>query len=1083
MGKNFGFLVCFRYDLVRRAGQAVQIRCSEEESHLVIEYGRMEANRFTPVTARKFPCPSARTLDAPFAVRLEVGGRKLRVSLAGCTATFPIPLGRAGKIALARQHFFDVMKLLAFRVTCDAAPPVRSRRSFTVPVALGATMYPLFCDVSLLDFGDCMEARLAFRGGVAETEPGAGDYHVARMGSFHNPFLKVVTAETTEEFVLYDEDFVNVVKHLVPDYFYKVLHKRAPWPLKRAVRFLKPCAPFDLSVGFEAYCHSPMKNYAQGPSETQFGLDGAVIATGVGISSGKIAVAFRSNPKKRLASRLPQDDPRLEAAQEFLRDNHYFLEGETACFRIELHGKALPLAYRVVLEDACLRPLRDLSFQQETQDGKVGVMKARKTVLAVEPLRGLKPGLYHLRVFGTDPTAEPLEEYRAFEVMSREVGAPPPPILSGLPYLYNSRTETRGLLTDGFDVWQGASMDEPHYLSCANFLPPAARRFLIGPTVHAYGREYFCWLGTRCLDRHLVKDNLDLLPQADYVNCFDELEQRDMTWRHVYAGDTLRAFIGFARKTGDPAYDIPALEALLKEGKCLDPATFAYMAEHHWEEWLDAVNLVQCRRAGKLLATMRKRNPRIQYALYGPAHIYVGHYKGPEFVRMLQLEDEMQAPDMIGFQQFEDYPYACDYGLERGVYFLAACLLVAPEARIYPEIYTQGGGQGCPDGAVYYANPPFGRRAGNVPRRLTRQVYEFALATAFYSRGAVRYWHRCGFQACGFTRPWFEALLVGWRTVLDYPPEKPLRTPVFFSSHASRRAHESYVAESPYPTIPDVRNSAAEVVPFAYEQWRRGGGAAGALAWLDEIGGVSPADVDFLVLPPLKGVPKKTVAAIRALHKKGVGILAFEDVDGLEDLFGVRDNGRDASVQEVAAVGDFLADFDGRRLETCTEPRCMGHYAADGCTVLLEGKSGARRIPVLTIKDNGAARAALFTVPPQLVRPDELHERLGYGRDSISRFVNAAAQEVMRMLARPEVTISGGRLIAYRSANGAEVVIVENPDKAETAAIDVTIVKSASRPQRLHSCDMPHFVLGEDKEALRLRVRLFKEESAVIVMR
>ena len=154
---------------------------------------------------------------------------------------------------------------------------------------------------------------------------------------------------------------------------------------------------------------------------------------------------------------------------------------------------------------------------------------------------------------------------------------------------------------------------------------------------------------------------------------------------------------------------------------------------------------------------------------------------------------------------------------------------------------------------------------------MTRQVYEYALATAFYSNGEVRYWHRRGFQACGFSRPWFEALLKGWRVVEEYPPSKPLRSPVFFSCHASRRAHESYVAESPYPTIPDVRNSAAEVVPYAYEQWRRGGGAAGALAWLEDAGRLVPDDVDFLVLPPLAGVPRKCIEAIRKLHEKGVG--------------------------------------------------------------------------------------------------------------------------------------------------------------------------------------------------------------------
>jgi hypothetical protein len=365
---------------------------------------------------------------------------------------------------------------------------------------------------------------------------------------------------------------------------------------------------------------------------------------------------------------------------------------------------------------------------------------------------------------------------------------------------------------------------------------------------------------------------------------------------------------------------------------------------------------------------------------------------------------------------------------------------------------------------------------------MTRQVYEYALGTAFYSNGAVRYWGHCGFQACGFTRPWFEALLEGWRVVQEYPPSKPLRSPVFFSSHASRRAHESYIAESPYPTIPDVRNTAAEVVPYAYEQWRRCGGTAGALAWLEEAGRLVPGDVDFLVLPPLAGVSEKCLDAIRRLHRKGVSLLAFEDVDGLEDLFGVRDAGRDSSVLTVSAVGDFMADFGGERLEYCTEPRCRGHYTADGCTVLLEGMTSTGTMPVLTLKRNGSAQAALFTVPPQLVRADELHERLGYGRESISRFVDGAAQAVMGMLARPSVSVSDGRLIAYRSTNGADVIIVENADKSQVKVVDVTIRKEFDNQPEIFPSGRGFVVLGKDEGITRLRVRLPKEECAVIVI-
>ena len=140
-------------------------------------------------------------------------------------------------------------------------------------------------------------------------------------------------------------------------------------------------------------------------------------------------------------------------------------------------------------------------------------------------------------------------------------------------------------------------------------------------------------------------------------------------------------------------------------------------------------------------------------------------------------------------------------------------------------------------------------------------------------------------------------------------------------------------------------------------------------------------------------------------------------------------------------------------------------------------------MPVLTLKENGTAKAALFTVPPQLVRADELHERLGYARDSISRFVDGAAQTVMGMLARPIVTVDSGRLIAYRSKNGADVIIVENPDKTEAMTIEVTIWKNAPRQFKIYPRDKYFTVLSKDDQCVRLRERLPKEECAVIIIR
>ena len=86
------------------------------------------------------------------------------------------------------------------------------------------------------------------------------------------------------------------------------------------------------------------------------------------------------------------------------------------------------------------------------------------------------------------------------------------------------------------------------------------------------------------------------------------------------------------------------------------------------------------------------------------------------------------------------------------------------------------------------------------------------------------------------------------------------------------------------------------------------------------------------------------------------------------------------------------------------------------------------------------------------------------------------------MLAKPEVTVNGGRLIAYHSTNGDDVIIMENPDKRETVTIDMTISELTSKPI-ITFWDKPYFVVSKDKNALQLRVRLPKEECAVIVIK
>jgi hypothetical protein len=410
--------------------------------------------------------------------------------------------------------------------------------------------------------------------------------------------------------------------------------------------------------------------------------------------------------------------------------------------------------------------------------------------------------------------------------------------------------------------------------------------------------------------------------------------------------------------------------------------------------------------------------------------------------------------------------------------------MAMPGHRIYPEIYTgmsKGNSVsfGCPDGAVFYGNPPFGIRYG-YPHFLTRRIYDYALASAHFSPEGFRYWDKCGFQACSFSRPWYRALLKGWKVVNNFPPERPLKSSAFISSSASRRSHEHFVRPAIYPdasaekaTIIDVRNTASEVVPYAYEVSRRKGLCAGFQMNIEDISSLSHEQVDILVLPPLTGVEAGQIECIRELHARGVHLLAFESVMGLEDIFGVKDTGKYTEITKVSAVDNFV-NVDA---EYCYEPLCRGRYVAAGAEVLLDAK-----IPVFTLKDNNHSKAAFFNVPPQLIKIDQLHDRLGYGREGISKIAETALATVMNSLSGNPFQISAGRLIAYHSRTGNDVVIVTNPDESKELICKLTHEKAECEREILSS-DQHYAVLTESAKETVYRLRIPAGECAVIVFK
>ena len=1085
----FVFILLFHYDLFRREGNAVRLSCKGEPAQYMVEFGRVADNIFTPLSTATHDGVSSETLlGAAMFARLECAGRKATVSFAGMDDSFEFETTQAGKVCLAREHFLDLFTVSHFTVSVPSLPTGNNCRQIRVRLPEESLPNPIFCDLELEDFGDCTCGTVTLSGGVRDTPPGEGDYHVMRADILTNPYFKVLYGGKATKFTLFQGEAIMAQDEMTPAYFYEILHRRPQWPLRRKIAFFRQNGTPFFAVGADTCLNTTTYNTALSPGETMFDEYGKVIYSGKGVSEAAGDIVFISQEDKEIVCRLPKEDPRYDMAVAFARRNHYFLSGEKILFTVNVSAReALPLEYEVVLEDVFLTKLRGVPFKATISTSRVAGFELHTATLRCDDLCGLAEGVYHLRLRSVDATGVPLEDYCAFEVMGRGKDALPPPLLSGLPYLYDSRTETRGLETDSFDPWHVARVDEGHYMACANFLPVPARKYNVAPTIHAYHREWFLWLASRCVNKPMMRDNEDLIAQADYISNKEELESVPIFSRSNYCGGRLPELVEFLRQHPDPRYDydnINELEHVVAEGRavdsvstsviinggygqndpCLNRHNFTVIANYHWEEWLEFRNRFMAKKIQTSLDYMRKLQPSIKYSAYGPANIYYAKYKGQEFVR--QHQTDYLTDDMVGFFQYEDYPYSCSYPIVRGTYMLAASLMVLPFARIYPEYYTKGI-QGCPDGAVYYAHPPFGFSEGNPARRFRLVCFDYAFASGHFLNGEFRYWSKYGFQVCKFNREYYENMLHAWKHVAAHKPLRPLKSAAFVFRKESRGTVKIYFTG----IMNNVRETGFEDVPFAYEMSRCSGQLAGFQINIGELAKLTPDDTDLLVLPPLMGATVEELDAIKRLHASGVNLLLFEDAAGLEELFGVKRLDAPKPVTNLHST-DLLPLSLG---EFCEEPLCAGRYTADGADVLIDAE-----VPVLMSKRNGTAQAVFCNVPPTLVRDCQLHQRGSFGRDSISELVNKAITYVMGNMTGAAARTSEGRVIGFKDEHGDTVLVIQNTD--ETEIHPEVRYKKLSVSEHIVECDKPWRVLEDGENQITCRLSVPPENAAIIVI-
>jgi hypothetical protein len=309
-----------------------------------------------------------------------------------------------------------------------------------------------------------------------------------------------------------------------------------------------------------------------------------------------------------------------------------------------------------------------------------------------------------------------------------------------------------------------------------------------------------------------------------------------------------------------------------------------------------------------------------------------------------------------------------------------------------------------------------------------------------------------------------------------------LKHPDYLATAPAGPAHSTESLEGE-----DVFNTAEECTAFAYEQARADGQLAGFVVRMDCLRQLNPADVTVLVLPPLVGMDTETLDAIRSLHHRGVNLVGFEDVSGLEDLFGVRTGCEPVRVRRLRALADDPAHplRELARVEEGTDhPLCVVRHETAGAEIWIEGRSDERSaaVPVLTFHRTASGTTAFYTLPPTTVARADLRNHPAFGRESLSLLMNRSLSLVLRHLGPAPVVTSEGKAIAfYDSQHTVHILILEDRFPHPALAIDplVTIRLPGMGSDSIR-CECPFAVVSNRPGDVSIRLHLEPEQTCWI---
>ncbi|MCK5843578.1 MAG: hypothetical protein KAG97_02650, partial [Victivallales bacterium] len=639
------------------------------------------------------------------------------------------------------------------------------------------------------------------------------------------------------------------------------------WPLERTIYFDKLPNPEELffAVGYEYFFNDPKRFLAGGPFEALCDSVGETLWVGKSLRRGDVVVSVKSPKGKRLVSMIPHDVPDYEKAVIHAENNNYFVDDEKITFKIDILYRSklnfsgefnLNVELRSVFGEKLANEVKVVAIEENSAapvlKDKLGMESSSFDVL----LEGtLDTGVYHLNVVCERGGERIHDEDVVFEVMSTAPDAVSPPLASGLPLLFSIPNETKYLHTDAFDPLYPAT-GAAHYFGMSSFASIYGREKRIWELLSLYKRKWFVAIDRRTAFDDSIEGNQDVLKHCDYTGVPLENKPRHgryELWKEdIYTGDILNTLIEFF--TGNPDFldefdelSMEKLEELRKENGTLPQKAFVELVDICWSEWLEFFSAYYAGVLSRHFEKLKSINKDIRTTTGGPFSLYAAHNKSAYFLKLFGHDVRGKTRNFYnGFWQFEDYAHSCGYSFTKAPFAMMTIKLHYENWNIFPEIYSTMLLDGCNDGAVSQAHPPFGFY--QMPVALMRErIYEYAFATTWFKEGEFRYWKDNGFHLRNPKKEYVAELLRAWGNTRKHRPVKPVRTSCFLADVDLIAMHPDHYEANCNVHAPwkDVVNTAEEATVYTYEAARSAGIPAGFATRLDELDSIDPKMTDL----------------------------------------------------------------------------------------------------------------------------------------------------------------------------------------------------------------------------------------------